>query len=89
VRSASVEELARCVVALMHQKRIECTAHVAMNAAHELRQVVVAWRNGQVLVVEHETAVMDGHAGMALRVRERVEPDVRDPRIPRTEERLT
>jgi hypothetical protein len=41
-----------------------------------------------VLVVEHETAVMDGHVGMALRVRERVEPDVRDPRIPRTQERF-
>ena len=76
VRSAPVPELARRVVALGGEERLDGAAHVRVHAAEELGQVVVAGRDVDVVVTDDERRHVDGDVHHPLRVGERVEPDV-------------
>src|SRR5690606_7150749 len=88
VRGALVEDVARAVITLTGEQRVESAADVAVKAAEELAEVGLGEGDARVVMGDHPHAVMGGDLRLPRRVGEGIEPGLLDAWIPRREERL-
>ena len=70
----------------MRQQGVEAFAYLPVQKLRESRQIVVLGRYGEVLVVDDQDAVVNGDPGRLLRPCHRIQPDVSDKRMPRSQE---